>query len=142
VLQDSLSALARHGDRIGAALALETGLESGEVLAAYLKRFDTAALGANLDPANLLLHGFDSYESTRALRGWVRHVYAKDARRASPSRAAQEVPLGHGDMDWMLFLGTLEENEYRGWITVTRESGDNRLADVAAGVALLRRVMP
>ncbi len=49
------------------------------------------------------------------------------------------MPLGHGDIDWMELLGALEEVEYRGYLTVERESGDNRLADVAAGVAFLRR---
>jgi sugar phosphate isomerase/epimerase len=142
ILDESLRDLARHGDRVGAVLALETGLESGAVMAAYLKRFDTGALAANLDPGNLLMHGLDPYESTRALHGLVRHVHAKDARRASASRSAQEVPVGHGDIDWMQFLGTLAEIEYRGWIVVEREAGENRLADVAAGVALLRRVMP
>jgi sugar phosphate isomerase/epimerase len=141
-LDESLWALARHGDRVGASLALETGLESGAVLAAYLRRFDTGALGANLNPANLLLHGLDPPEGTRALHGLIRHVHAKDARRASASRAAQEVPLGQGDIDWMEFLGVLEEVEYRGWLTVERESGDNRVADVAAGVAFLRRILP
>jgi sugar phosphate isomerase/epimerase len=142
LLDESLRDLARHADRVGAALALETGLESGAALAAYLNRFDTGSLGANLDPGNLLMHGLDPYESTRALHGSVRHVHAKDARRASASRAAQEVPLGQGDVDWMQFLGTLAEIEYRGWIVVEREAGENRLADVAAGVALLRRVLP
>jgi L-ribulose-5-phosphate 3-epimerase len=141
-LDESLQTLGHHGDRIGAFLALETGLESGAALAAYLKRFDTGALAANFNPANLLLHGFDPYESARALHGLVRHAHAKDARRASASRAAQEVPLGHGDVDWMQFLAVLEEIEYRGWLTIERESGDNRLADVAAGVALLRRLLP
>jgi L-ribulose-5-phosphate 3-epimerase len=141
-LDEALKALARHGDRIGALLALETGLESGAVLAAYLKRFDTGALGANFDPANLLLHGLDPCDSARALHGLVRHAHAKDARRASANRAAQEVPLGHGDIDWMQLLAVLEEIEYRGWLTVERESGEDRLADVAAGVALLRRVLP
>jgi sugar phosphate isomerase/epimerase len=142
ILDESLRDLAAHGDRIGATLALETGLESGAVLAAYLKRFNTGSLGANLDPGNLLMHGLDPYESARALHGLVRHVHAKDARRSSASRAAQEVALGHGDVDWMQLLGTLAEIEYRGWIVVERETGDNRPADVAAGVALLRRVLP
>ncbi len=123
-------------------MALETGLESGAALAAYLRRFDTGALAANFNPANLLLHGFDPYESARALQGLVRHAHARDARRASASRAAQEVPLGHGDIDWMQLLAVLEEIEYRGWLTVERDSGENRLADVAAGVALLRRILP
>lgn len=140
LLSESLLTLGQHGDRVGAVLALETGLESGAALAAFLDRFDTGSLGANLDPANLLVHGFDVVESMRALGRRIVHAHAQDARRASPSRAAQEVPLGHGDIDWLQFLGTLEEIEYRGWLTVERESGENRLAEVAAGVAFLRRL--
>jgi L-ribulose-5-phosphate 3-epimerase len=141
VLRESLQALARHGDRAGATLALETGLEDGAVLAAFLDRFDTGALGVNLDPANLLLHGFDPYTSVQALGRRIVHSHAKDARQSSASRASQEVPLGHGDIDWMKYLGLLEEVEYRGWLTIERETGENRLADVAAGVSFLRRLV-
>ena len=65
---------------------------------------------------------------------------ARDARQSSASRTAQEVALGHGDIDWMLFLAVLEEIEYRSWLVIERESGDQRLADVTAGVAFLRRL--
>ena len=139
LLSEALLALGQHGDRVGAVLALETGLEAGNVMADFLKRFDTGGLGANFDPANLLLHGHDPYESARALRGRTVHAHARDARRSGASRSAQEVPLGHGDIDWLELLGALEEVEYRGYLTVEREGGDNRLADVAAGVAFLRR---
>jgi sugar phosphate isomerase/epimerase len=139
-LSDALRALGQYGDRLGTTLALETGLESGDALSQFLGRFDTGGLGVNLDPANLLMRGFDSIESTRALRAWIRHLHARDARQASASQSAQEVPLGHGDIDWMGFLGLLEEVEYRGWIIIERESGSNRLSDVAAGVAFLRRL--
>ena len=140
-MTESLTALAAHGDRVGAVLALETGLESGEALNAYLARFDTGSLGAALDPANLLLHGFDPYESARALGRRLVLTDAKDARVVGASRTAQEVPLGHGDIDWLQFLGVLEEVEYRGWLTVERDSGDDRLGDVTAGVAFLRRLI-
>ena len=138
-LSESLTALAQHGDRIGVTLALETGLESGAVLRAFLDRFDSGSLGVNFDPANLLLHGFDVYESVRALHGKIVHAHAKDARASSASRAAQEVPLGHGDIDWIEYLAVLEEVDYCGWITIEREVSDNRLADAAAAVAFLRR---
>ncbi len=141
LMRDALSNLAGHGDRIGTTLALETGLESGEVLAAYLHSFDSGSLAANLDPANLLLHGFDPLQSARALTGKVAHTHARDCRRTSTSRAAQEVPLGHGDIDWLSYLETLEEIEYRGWLVVERESGENRVADVASGVSFLRRLL-
>jgi sugar phosphate isomerase/epimerase len=139
-LTEALSVLGQHGDRVGATLALETGLEPGEVLAQFLSRFDTGGLGVNLDPANLLMNGFDPLASTRRLRAWIVHVHAKDARLASASRAGQEVPLGHGDIDWIQFLGLVEEIEYRGWLTIEREGGVNSLADVAAGVSFLRRL--
>ncbi len=141
LMTTALLALGRYGDRTGAVLALETGLETGEALARFLSRFDTGGLGANADPANFLLNGFDPDKNTRALRGWVKHVHAKDARAAAANRAAQEVTLGHGDIEWMSYLSVLEEIEYRGWLVVERETGENRLADVAAGVALLRRLV-
>ncbi len=54
----------------------------------------------NIDPANLLMGGFNPYESARALRSRVVRSNAKDARVTGASRTAQEVPLGHGDIVW------------------------------------------
>jgi L-ribulose-5-phosphate 3-epimerase len=138
LLTEALLALGQYGDRTGTVLALETGLESGAVLQQFLSRFDTGGLGVNLDPANLLLNGFDPYESARALQGRVVHAQAQDARQAAASRPAQLVPLGHGDIEWMRFLSVLEEIEYGGWLVVEQETGENRLRDVAVGVQFLR----
>jgi L-ribulose-5-phosphate 3-epimerase len=137
LMTEALLALGHHGDRTGAVLALESGLESGEGLVKFLSRFDTGGLGINVDPASFLLNGFDPYENTRALHGRLTHANARDARAA----AAQEVPLGHGDIEWMRYLSILEEIEYRGWLVIKRETGENRLADVANGVAFLRRLV-
>jgi sugar phosphate isomerase/epimerase len=141
LLAEALGALGAHGDRVGVCLALETGLESGAALNDYLNRFDTGSLGVNYDPANLLMNGFDPAESLRALRGRIRHAHAKDARIVGASRTAREVPLGHGDIDWLQLLGAFEEVEYRGWLDVERESGDDRVGDVARGVGFLRRLV-
>ena len=141
LLQEALLTLGQHGDRVGAVLALETGLESGEVLRKFLDGFDTGGLGVNFDPANLMMHGFNLYEAARVLREKIVHLHAKDARESGASRQAQEVPLGHGDIDWLMFLSVLEEFDYRGWVVVEREAGDNRVADVTAGVQFLRRLM-
>jgi sugar phosphate isomerase/epimerase len=140
-LREALLALAQHGDRTGTVLALETGTESGSVLRGFLDQFDSGGLGVNLDPANLLISGFDPIQAVRDLQGKIVHSHAKDARRVSSSRALQEVPLGHGDIEWMGYLAALEEAEYRGWVVVERETGDNRLADVSAGVGFLRRFL-
>jgi sugar phosphate isomerase/epimerase len=139
--RDALDTLARHGDRVGTVLALDTGLESGETLAAYLASFDSGSLGANLSPGNLLLHGFNPSAAARALSGRIAHLHARDGRRSSTSRAARETALGAGDIDWLSYLELLEEIEYRGWLVVVRDEGDRRAADVEAGVKFLRRLL-
>jgi L-ribulose-5-phosphate 3-epimerase len=141
LLREALLALGHHAERTGAILALETGLNSGKAVREFLDKLDTGGLGVSFDPANLLMNGFDPYESARVLHGRIVYAKAKDARVAGPNRTAQEVPLGHGDIDWMQMLGVLEEVEYRGWLTVERDTGENRLSDVAAGIGFLRRFL-
>ncbi len=141
LLRESLLAVGQYGDRVGARLALDTGLESGAALAGFLQGLDTGSLGANLAPANLLEHGFDPCDAALALRGRILHSQASDGRRSGSSEATREVVLGHGDVDWLRYLAVLEEVQYRGWLTVVRETGDNRLSDVAEGVAFLRRLV-
>ena len=111
--RDAVEALAHHGDRIGAILGLDTGLESGAALRAFLDRFDSGSLAANYNPANLLISGHSPYEAARALAGRIAHVHAEDARSTSPKRR-ERVPLGHGDIDWLQLLATLEEVEFHG----------------------------
>src|SRR5262249_1902982 len=138
-LTESLRALGMHGDRVGAVLALETGLESAETLRSFVARVDSGSLGVTYDRANLLINGFDPLASVGVLGERIVPAHAKDARAATASRSAQEVPLGHGDIDWLSLLSAFEEAAYRGWLTVERESGPAPRRDVAAGRGGLRR---
>jgi sugar phosphate isomerase/epimerase len=140
-LRESLLLLGAHGDRTGVRLALETGLEPGPRLASFLQALNTGGVGVNLDPGNLVMHGHDVTEAIRSLSRLILHAHAKDARHATANRLAQEVPLGHGDIDWIALLGALEEVEYAGWMVVERETGTSRAADVVSGVAFLRRLL-
>ncbi len=137
LLQEALSTLAQHGDRVGAILALETGLASGATLNGYVARFDTGSLGVSLNPGSLLVHQHNPYESARAMRERVVYAHATDARNASRS----VVSLGQGDIDWLQLLGVLEEIEYRQWLVIDKEPGQDSLRDVSAGLAFLRRLI-
>jgi L-ribulose-5-phosphate 3-epimerase len=141
LMTEALLALGHHGDRTGTVLALVTGQEDGHVLKAFLERFDTGGLGVCLNPAYLLLNGFDPYESARSLRGRIVYGNAQDGRRTDAGRTGREVPLGHGEIDWMQYLSVLEEVEYRGWLTIRRETGENRWGDISAGIQFLRRLV-
>ncbi|MFO0967794.1 MAG: sugar phosphate isomerase/epimerase family protein [Gemmataceae bacterium] len=138
LFQGALEEIARHGDRVGGRLALEMGLESAPALRDFLKRFDTGSLVVCYNPGALLAGGFDPYESAAILRETVAHAHARDARLVSVMGRAAEVPVGHGDVDWLRLAGALEEIDYRGWLVV---DGDNLgAAEVAASVAFLRRI--
>jgi sugar phosphate isomerase/epimerase len=142
-LTDALSALARHGDRTGTTLALESGLEPPERLRAFIDRFDSAGLGVNFEAANLLMNGYPPAAAVRSLGDKLVHAQARDARRASPSKTAQEVPLGHGDIDWLDLLATFEEIDYRRWLVIKRDMGargEARPAEIGAAVEFLRRL--
>src|SRR5262249_30187957 len=141
VLHDSLLALGRHGDRVGAVVALETGLDEGAVLSPYLDRFDTGSLGASFNPGNLLAAGHDPAASASALGRRLVYAHATDVRYAGATQGVRPVPVGHGDVDWLGLLGTLEEIGYHDWLVVDGDGGPNSRAEAAAGVQFLRRLI-
>src|SRR5262245_55992088 len=138
-MREALVALGAHGDRVGTVLALEIGFDPAEKVKEYLAGFDTGSLKVTYDPANMLMHGHDPVANLAPLKELLAHVHARDARSASLSRGLQEVPVGAGDVDWMAFTATLQVLDFDGFLTVEREQGENRLADVANGVKFLRR---
>lgn len=141
-LRESFLALAGFGDRVGTQVCLECGLDPGDKVRDYLNTYDTGSLAVNFDPANFLVNGFDPLASLSALAGKVVHTHARDARTATVSGGPKEVPVGAGDVEWMIYVATLESIDYRGYLTVDREDGDNRFADAAAGVKFLKRFVP
>lgn len=138
-MRDSLTALGAFGDRIGTVVALEIGFDPTDKVKAYLSTYDTGSLKVTFDPANLLMHGHDPLANLTPLQGWIAHVHARDARLAGLSRGLQEVPVGAGDVDWLAFTATLQVIDFDGFVTVEREQGENKLADVASGVKFLKR---
>jgi sugar phosphate isomerase/epimerase len=137
--REALTALGSFGDRVGTVLALEAGLDPGDKVRDYLASFDTGSRLVNFDPANFLLNGFDPLACLAALAGTVAHTHARDARAATVGGGAREVPVGAGDVEWMVYVATLESIDYRGFLTVDREAGEDRFRDAAAGVQFLRR---
>jgi L-ribulose-5-phosphate 3-epimerase len=141
MMREALRALGAFGDRIGTRLALWAGADPGEEVRDYLEAFDTDGLGVNFDPAGFVLAGCDPLASLMALAGRVAHAHARDVRTAAGS-GGREVPVGTGDVDWAAFVAALESIGYRGYLVVDREAGNERFADVAAGVRFLRRLVP
>jgi sugar phosphate isomerase/epimerase len=140
-LKESLTDLSGFGDRVGTLLCLECGLDPGDKVRDYLTGYDSGCLAVNFDPANFLANGFDPLGSLSSLAGKVAHTHARDIRTATLSGGPKEVPVGAGDIEWLAYVATLESIDYRGFLVVERQEGENRFADVAAGVRFLKRLV-
>ena len=137
--REAIAHLTRHADRIGTLLCFEPGFDPGDKVSDYLASFDAGSLCVNFDPANLLMNGFDPLKALTQLAERIVYTHARDGRVSTVSGGPQEVPVGAGDIDWIVYLATLEAISYRGYLCVERETGDSRFADIASGIRFLRR---
>lgn len=114
VFNRAVGELARRADRRGVRLTVETVAEPGAALRSFLDGFDTPSLAVSIDPLALAVAGQDPSVATRELAPLVAHVYAND-----PTAGGR----GSGTVDWAEYLGTLEEIDYRGFLTVWPDPG-------------------
>ncbi|MSR44841.1 MAG: sugar phosphate isomerase/epimerase [Phycisphaerales bacterium] len=126
----------------GISIALETGQESAETLAAVLNELDRPSVGINFDPANMILYGMgDPIEATERLSKWVRQVHIKDALPTEvPGTWGSEVPVGQGSVPWPRFLALVDRVRRGGApidLIIERESGKCRDEDILAARDLL-----
>lgn len=116
----------------GIDLGFETGQETADTLAAFLRHLARPNVGVNFDPANMIL--YDKGDPIRALQTlgpWLKQCHIKDARRTRvPGTWGDEVPVGTGEVDWPAFLRTLDGLGYRGDLGIEREAGEQRAADI------------
>lgn len=139
-MMNALSELAQFGDRIGCRIALDVGLEPIEVLLGLLSAMDTGSLGLSVDPATLLMEKQPIESTLLATKGRLLHAYARDAIPRRIDRAAKEVQLGQGDIDWLAWLGTLEAIAYSGALTIRQQPSSQPLETARTAAQFLRKL--
>ena len=141
-LKQRLSEVAEIFGAHGIALGLETGQETAAALLAFLQKVNLQNLGANFDPANMLLYDKGNpIEALRTLGSWIRQVHIKDARRTKvPGTWGEEVVAGTGEVDWPAFFATLQAVGFKGDLCIEREAGNQRVADIGAARAMLESI--
>ena len=139
LLLESLSDVGKHGQRCGAVLAAKTGSESGPTLAKLIEALPDGSLFANYDPGNLIINSFSADEALHALARHIRHVHAKDGVRDLAQGRGLEVPLGRGSVDFPTILAVLEQQGYRGYLTIERNNPSDPIGEVGAAVSYLRQ---
>lgn len=130
-MMESLIMVGEYAVKTGTCIATETGPESPELMAKFLKQANCPGLKVNYDPANLVMSGFDPVKGVYELRDFIVHTHAKDAVRL-PDGTPKEVPLGEGEVPFPLYIQALKEIGYDGFFTIEREVGDNPVVDIIA----------
>ena len=138
---EMLDWLRRAAERAGAAgiqLALENEdgfwADTGARTAGIVRAVNHPALGVNWDPGNAFFAGDEPYpDGYRQVRGLVRHVHFKDARRDKAGLPCYAVD---GQIDWPGQLQALAADGYDGWISIETHMRPK----VRAGRASLERL--
>jgi sugar phosphate isomerase/epimerase len=139
-LRASLGELSEFGDKVGAALACETGTEPCERLAALLSDLQNGNIGIHFNPANLILeHNYQSGD-IRCCANLVKSVAARDAVQSVGHRRGLEVSTGQGSAEFAEILGVLMERRFDGWYIVQRLETGRPIAELADSIAYLRRL--
>lgn len=135
-LQSVIDDLGRHGARVGAFLAAETGSETGERLEAILGGGrDDGFVAVALNPGQLIINRHSVQDAIVALKQRIQVVCAVDGVLDLAAGRGLSVPLGQGTADFPELIGMLEDTQYRGPYVVGRadSSGD----ELQQGVAYL-----
>ncbi len=134
-LAASLSELARHGEKVGAILACETGSEPTSRLAGLLERLNVGTLGIHFNPANLILsENYDS-DSIRNCAAFVCSVVVRDAVRDLAQRRGIEVEIGRGSAEFPEILGVLDERHFGGWYVIDRPGSSKVKSEIADAIS-------
>jgi sugar phosphate isomerase/epimerase len=140
LLVEVLGDLARHGNQVGATLAITPSHDSPQALSELIGSIKSGPLGIDFDPAVFVMSGHNPVEALQALHSLVLHFTARDAIR-DVDAGGVETALGRGEVEWIAVLPLLDEARYSGWVTVNRTQGDDRAGDVARAVQYLKNVL-
>lgn len=140
MLLQTITDLGVTGQRVGAMLAARTGTESGETMRRLIDELPDGSLVVDFDPGNLIINGYSASDAIKFLARDVMHVHARDGVQDLAKGRGLEVQLGRGSADFPYLLGVLEEQRYRGWLTVQRDEADNPLQESAQAVEYLKNI--
>jgi sugar phosphate isomerase/epimerase len=126
----SIGEVAKHGEKVGACLAIETGQESPEAMKKFLDAMNSPGLKVNFDPANI--RRFGVLHAVEVLRDYIVHAHAKDGGKGSST-------VGTGDVPWDEYIALMKKIGYDEWHAIEDETGEDRVGSVRRGREFLEK---
>ena len=153
------SRIGRHAQGSGAVFAIETGSDRVSELVEFIDSCEEG-IGINFDPANIaMISGDDPAEGVRIAGKRIVHTHVKDGINLTPvdpnayySRVLEKTItveekakiwasalIGEGDVDWVSYLTALYEQDYRGYLTIERESAQAKV-EIKQAISFLKEL--
>ena len=132
-LIEALRDVAEYCKANGQKLMFETGQETPVTLRRVIEDIGTDNLGINLDPANLILYGKGNPVDALDVFGkYVCDIHAKDGKYPTNGHdLGEETVVGHGKVNFPLFIERLKEIGYNGTLIIEREIwGEQQIKDI------------
>lgn len=143
IMQQACFELAEYADGVNAHFAIETGPEKATVLRSFLDTLGSTGVAVNLDPANLVMDwGDDPVAAVHTLAKYIVHTHAKDGIQLLGEQPPYlELPLGKGKVDFPAYLKALEEEGFKGFLTIEREVGETPEKDIRLAYDFLKKTI-
>lgn len=165
-MQRACEELSQYANSMGAYFAIETGPEPAAHLKSFLDTLSGKGVSVNFDPANMVMvTGDDPVQGVYTLRDYIVHTHVKDgvrykevdprevygalgyepmdhgkiAEMVSSGQVFREVPLGEGKVDFEAYFKALNDINYKGYLTIEREVGDQPETDIRKAVEFIKR---
>ncbi len=159
VMKKAVCEICEYADSLGVYFAIETGPETSNVLADFIRDVGKESLKVNFDPANLVMvQGEDPVKAVYNLAPYIVHTHAKDGVLIKKDPATLydifaginpmhfeasdyfiDTPLGEGNVDFDKYLNALSDIGYSGYLTIEREAGEDPFADISKAVEFLEK---
>lgn len=152
--------LAEYANSVGAFFAIETGPETAHSLREFLDLLPGKGVAVNFDPANLvMLVDGKPADDVKTLAPYIVHTHAKDGikiKGKNPTDVKKvldaagyghidfrnlpyyELPLGKGHVNFETYLQALKNEDFDGFLTIERETGDTPFNDIKMAVDFLK----
>ena len=137
-LQAVVDDLGRHGARVGAFFAAETGTDPGERLERLLGSCDDGFVAVALNPGQLIINRHSVHDAVKSLKQRIQLVCAVDGVLDLAAGRGLSVPLGQGTADFPELIGMLEDTQYRGQYVVGR--AESTPDELQQGIEYLRNL--
>lgn len=126
----SLGEVAKHGEKVGACLAMEVGQESPEAMKKFVDAINSPGLQVNFDPSNIREYGV--IHAVEVLKDNIVHAHAKDYSATSST-------VGEGVVPWDEYIPKMKEIGYDGWHAIEDESRADKLESIRRGREFLEK---